>query len=203
MIIPARISRLKTADATPMLTVGDKLPAFNLDAVVTLEPGKEFQKISDRTYQGEGKWLVLFSWPMDFTFICPTEIAEFGKQNGQFLERDAQVLGVSTDTHFVHLAWRKDHPDLRNLPYPMLADTRRELSTQLGILHKTDGVPLRATFIVDPDGIIRWASVNDLSVGRNVTEVLRVLDGLQTDELCPCNWKQGEETLSQKMKKAG
>jgi peroxiredoxin (alkyl hydroperoxide reductase subunit C) len=139
---------------------------------------------------------------MDFTFICPTEIAEFGKQNGQFLERDAQVLGASTDTHFVHLAWRKDHPDLRSLPYPMLADTRRELSTQLGILHKQDGVPLRATFIVDPEGIIRWASVNDLSVGRNVSEVLRVLDGLQTDELCPCNWKQGEETLSQKMKKA-
>jgi peroxiredoxin (alkyl hydroperoxide reductase subunit C) len=84
----------------------------------------------------------------------------------------------------------------------MLADTRRELCTQLGILHKQDGVPLRATFIVDPEGIIRWASVNDLSVGRNVSEVLRVLDGLQTDELCPCNWKQGEETLSQKMKKA-
>jgi len=183
-----------------MLTVGDKFPAFNLKAAVSLEKGKEFKDITDKDYAG--KWKVVFFWPMDFTFICPTEIAEFGKQNGQFLERDAQVLGVSTDTQFVHLAWRKDHPDLRNLPYPMLADTRRELSTQLGILHKQDGVPLRATFIVDPEGTIRWASVNDLSVGRNVSEVLRVLDGLQTDELCPCNWKQGEETLSQKMKKA-
>ena len=183
-----------------MLTVGDRLPEFKVQAVTGLESGKEFSEITHETYRG--RWLVLFAWPMDFTFICPTEIAEFGKQNGQFLERDAQVLGASTDTHFVHLAWRKDHPDLRTLPFPMLADTRRELSTQLGILHKTDGVPLRATFIVDPEGIIRWASVNDLSVGRNVSEVLRVLDGLQTDELCPCNWKQGEETLSQKMKKA-
>src|SRR5499433_1657232 len=183
-----------------MLTVGDKFPEFNLKAAVSLEKGKEFKDITGKDFAG--KWKVVFFWPMDFTFICPTEIAEFGKQNGQFLERDAQVLGVSTDTHFVHLAWRKDHPDLKNLPFPMLADTRRELSSQLGILHKTDGVPLRATFIVDPEGIIRWASVNDLSVGRNVGEVLRVLDGLQTDELCPCNWKQGEETLTEKMKKA-
>src|SRR5262250_3454737 len=183
-----------------MLTVGDRFPAFHLKAAVSLEKGKEFKDITDKDFAG--KWKVVFFWPMDFTFICPTEIAEFGKQNGQFLERDAQVLGASTDTHFVHLAWRKDHPDLRHLPYPMLADTRRELSTQLGILHKTDGVPLRATFIVDPEGIIRWASVNDLSVGRNVDEVIRVLDGLQTDELCPCNWKQGEETLTEKFKKA-
>ena len=176
-----------------MLTVGDNLPAFNLQAAVSLEKGKEFQEITDKSYKG--KWLVLFYWPMDFTFICPTEIAEFGRQQGKFAERDAQVLGASTDTHFVHLAWRRDHPDLKNLPFPMLADTKRELAQQLGILHKQAGVALRATFIVDPTGTIRWASVNDLSVGRNVPEVLRVLDGLQTDELCPCNWKQGEKTL--------
>jgi peroxiredoxin (alkyl hydroperoxide reductase subunit C) len=132
---------------------------------------------------------------MDFTFVCPTEIAEFGRRNRDFRDRDAQVLGASTDTQFVHLAWRNDHEDLRDLSYPMLADTKRELSTELGILHKNDGVPLRATFIVDPEGIIRFASVNDLSVGRNVDEVLRVLDALQTDELCPCNWKKGEPTL--------
>ena len=104
------------------------------------------------------------------------------------------MLGASTDTHFVHLAWRKDHPDLKGLPFPMLADTKRELSEALGVLHR-DGVALRATFIVDPDHIIRHVSVNDLSVGRNVDEVLRVLDALQTDELCPCNWKRGEATL--------
>ena len=176
-----------------MLTVGDKFPEFQLQAVVSLEKGKEFQTISNDTYAD--KWQVVFFWPMDFTFICPTEIAEFGKRNADFNDRDAQVLGASTDTHFVHLAWRNNHEDLRDLPYPMLADTKRELSTALGILHKTEGVALRATFIVDPDGIIRWATVNDLSVGRNVDEVIRVLDALQTDELCPCNWTKGEKTL--------
>jgi alkyl hydroperoxide reductase subunit AhpC len=135
--------------------------------------------------------------------VCPTEIAAFGKKSRDFADRDAQVLGASTDSHYVHLAWRKDHKDLRDLPFPMLADTKRELSSALGILHKQDGVPLRATFIVDPQGVIRFASVNDLSVGRNVDEVLRVLDGLQTDELCACNWKKGEETLSAQLKKAG
>jgi peroxiredoxin (alkyl hydroperoxide reductase subunit C) len=176
-----------------MLTVGDKLPEFHLQAAVSLETGKEFSPITHQSYPG--KWLVLFLWPMDFTFICPTEIAEFGKHNQDFLDRDAQVLGASTDTHFVHLAWRRDHADLKDLPYPMLADTKRELSTALGVLHKEDGVALRATFIVDPQGIIRHVSVNDLSVGRNVDEVLRVLDALQTDELCPCNWKKGDPTL--------
>jgi peroxiredoxin (alkyl hydroperoxide reductase subunit C) len=132
---------------------------------------------------------------MDFTFVCPTEIAAFGQRERDFHARDAQLLGGSTDTHYVHLAWRQQHPDLRSLPYPMLADTRRELSSALGVLHRDAGVPLRATFIVDPQGTIRFASVNDLSVGRNVDEVLRVLDALQTDELCPCNWRKGEPTL--------
>ena len=176
-----------------MLTVGDKFPEFELQAAVSLEKGKEFQEITNRTYAG--KWQVVFFWPMDFTFICPTEIAEFGKRYRDFIDREAQVLGASTDTHFVHLAWRHQHSDLKNLPYPMLADTKRELATALGILDKNEGVALRATFIVDPDGIIRWVSVNDLSVGRNVEETLRVLDALQTDELCPCNWRKGEETL--------
>jgi lipoyl-dependent peroxiredoxin subunit C len=176
-----------------VLTVGDKFPEFRLQAVVSREKGREFQEVTERSHPG--KWKVVFFWPMDFTFICPTEIAEFGRRNRDFADRDAQLLGVSTDTHFVHLAWRRDHEDLRELPYPMLADTKRELSTALGILHKQDGVALRATFIVDPEGVIRFATVNDLSVGRNVDEVLRVLDALQTDELCPCNWQKGEPTL--------
>lgn len=183
-----------------MLTIGDKLPEFNVQACVSLEKGKEFATISNET--NAGKWQVLFFWPMDFTFICPTEIAEFGRRNADFIDREAQILGASTDTQFVHLAWRNNHPDLKDLPYPMLADTKRELSTALGILHKDAGVALRATFIVDPQGIIRWVSVNDLSVGRNVDETLRVLDGLQTDEFCPCNWKAGDETLTQAMTKA-
>lgn len=177
-----------------MLTVGDKFPEFALQAVTSREKGKEFQQITHKSYPG--KWLVVFFWPMDFTFICPTEIAEFGRRSGDFSDRDAQVLGVSTDTHFVHLAWRNNHDDLRDLKIPMVADTKRELSQALGVLHKTDGVALRATFIVDPEGIIRHVSVNDLSVGRNVAETLRVLDGLQTDELCPCNWEKGQPTLN-------
>jgi lipoyl-dependent peroxiredoxin subunit C len=176
-----------------MLTVGDKFPEFRLTAVVGLEQGGEFQEITDRSFPG--RWRVVFFWPMDFTFICPTEIAEFGHRIGDFKDRDAQVLGASTDTHYVHLAWRRSHPDLKDLPYPMLADTKRELVVALGVLHQRDGVPLRATFIVDPEGTIRHASVNDLSVGRNVEEVLRVLDALQTDALCPCNWKKGDPTL--------
>jgi peroxiredoxin (alkyl hydroperoxide reductase subunit C) len=177
-----------------MLTIGDKLPKFDLKAVVGLEHGREFADITDQSHPG--KWRVLFFWPMDFTFVCPTEIAEFGQANEEFKARSAQVLGASTDTHYVHLAWRERHPALRDLPFPMLADTKRELSTALGILHKTDGVALRATFLVDPEGTIRWVSVNDLSVGRNIPEVLRVLDALQTGELTPCNWQKGQPTLA-------
>ena len=176
-----------------MLTVGDRLPEFALQAVVSTEKGREFARVTRADY--EGKWLVLFFWPMDFTFICPTEIAEFSNRARDFADRDAQVLGASTDTHFVHLGWRRSHEDLRDLEIPMLADTKKELASALGILHKEDGVALRATFIVDPEGIIRWVSVNDLNVGRNVPEVLRTLDALQTDELCPCNWQKGEATL--------
>lgn len=176
-----------------MLTVGDKLPEFKLNAVVSREQGKEFQEISAASFPG--KWKVLFFWPLDFTFVCPTEIAEFGRRTQDFRDRDAEVLGASIDSQYVHLAWGNQHPDLKNLPFPMLADVKRELSSALGVLHKTDGVALRATFIIDPEGIIRFASVHDLSVGRNVEEVLRTLDALQTDELCPCNWKKGDPTL--------
>jgi peroxiredoxin (alkyl hydroperoxide reductase subunit C) len=176
-----------------MIGIRETFPAFKLQACVSLEKGKEFQEITNESYAG--KWLVVFAWPMDFTFVCPTEIAEFGKKNGDFADRDAQVLGISTDSHFVHHAWRTHHADLKNLPFPMLADIKRELCEALGILDPEAGVALRATFIVDPQGVVRWVSVNDLKVGRNVDEVLRVLDALQTDELCPCNWKNGDATL--------
>ena len=131
--------------------------------------------------------------PAELTF--EDVVQRFGDLNAQFRDRDCQVLAASTDTEFVHLAWRKDHKDLRFLPFPMLADTAKRLSSALGILDAEEGVAKRATFLVDPEGIIRFAYVTDGSVGRNPQEVLRVLDALQTDELCPCNWKQGEETL--------
>ena len=175
-----------------MLTVGDKLPQFSLKATVSEELDTAFTTIGNDTYAG--KWLVLFFWPKDFTFVCPTEIAEFGRKSGDFADRDAQVLGASVDSEFVHLAWRKDHKDLRGLPFPMLADIRKDLSKALGILDE-EGVAKRATFVVDPQGVIRFASVTDMNVGRNVNEVVRVLDALQTDELCPCNWQRGDATL--------
>lgn len=178
-----------------MLGVGDKFPAFSLKAAVdtTADMDKAFTTITDGDYSD--KWKLFFFWPMDFTFVCPTEIAAFGKLNSEFADRDTQVLGGSTDSEFVHRAWRNDHADLKDLPFPMLADTQRELSTKLDILDREAGVCQRATFLVDPEGIIRFVSVNDLSVGRNPEEVLRVLDALQTDELCPCNWNKGEEVL--------
>jgi peroxiredoxin (alkyl hydroperoxide reductase subunit C) len=176
-----------------MLTIGDHFPPFTLKAVVSTDPKTAFTTISNET--DAGKWKVVFFWPKDFTFVCPTEISSFGKLYNDFVDRDTVVYGVSTDSEFVHLAWRQHHPDLRDLPFPMLADIKRELSEALGILDKEEGVCLRATFIVDPAGVIRFVCVNDLNVGRNTAEVLRVLDALQTDELCPCNWQKGDEVL--------
>jgi peroxiredoxin (alkyl hydroperoxide reductase subunit C) len=175
-----------------MLTVLDRFPEFSLKATVSDDLDDAFETVNNDSFQG--KWKVVFFWPKDFTFVCPTEIAEFGRKNQDFADRDAQVLGCSVDSEFVHLAWRKDHPDLKGLPFPMLSDLNKDLGSALGILDE-EGVAKRATFIVDPHGIIRFASVTDMNVGRNVNEVLRVLDALQTDELCPCNWQSGEETL--------
>ena len=176
-----------------MLTVGDKFPSFDLNAVVDVDPAKAFERITDQS--NKGKWKIVFFWPKDFTFVCPTEIAAFGKLNGDFNDRDAVVYGASVDSEFVHLAWRQNHADLKDLPFAMLADVKRELTIALGILDKNEGVAMRATYIVDPEGIIRFASVTDLNVGRNTQEVLRVLDALQTDELCPCNWQKGQDVL--------
>ncbi|HLU61439.1 MAG TPA: peroxiredoxin [Gammaproteobacteria bacterium] len=178
-----------------MLTVGDKFPEFKMKAAVSnVADDNAFIDVTHESYPG--KWKVIFFYPKDFTFVCPTEIAAFGKLNSEFQDRDAQVLGGSVDNEYVHIAWRQQKEELRDLPFPLFSDLNRKLSTALGILDEEEGVAKRATFIVDPDNIIRFAMVTDMNVGRNVDEVLRVLDALQTDELCPCNWKQGEKTLS-------
>jgi lipoyl-dependent peroxiredoxin subunit C len=176
-----------------MITVGEKFPTFELTAVVDLDPKKAFQTITESSYPG--KWKVYFFWPKDFTIICPTEIAAFGKMNQEFADRNTQVLGTSIDSEFVHLAWRNNNPDLKELPFPMLSDIKRNLSERLGILDLTAGVSQRATFIVDNENIIRFVYVTDLTAGRNPQEVLRVLDALQSDELCPSSWQKGEETI--------
>ena len=176
-----------------MLGIGKQFPEYRLNAVVSTDQSKAFQSIETSTHAG--KWRVIFFWPMDFTFVCPTEIAAFGKLEKEFRARDAQLLGASTDSEFVHLAWRRDKDELKDLPFPMLADVKRELTTALGILDAEAGVAQRATYIIDPQGVIRFVYVTDLNVGRNPQEVLRVLDALQTDELCPCNWQKGDDTL--------
>ena len=176
-----------------MLAIGQKFPSFNLVGVVSSEVKTAFNAISNPHH--EGKWMVAFFWPKDFTFVCPTEIAAFGELNNAFKERDAQILGFSTDSEFVHLAWKQHKDELKDLPFPMVSDLKRELSAALGILDPQAGVAQRATYIVDPEGIIRFVMVTDLNVGRNPHEVLRVLDALQTDELCPCNWQKGDAVI--------
>ena len=179
--------------ASNFISIGDRFPEFSKKSVVSIEKGKEFKEVDSKDL--DGKWTVMFWWPKDFTFVCPTEIAEFNKNYTNFTDRDTLLLGASTDTEYVHLAWRKDHKDLRDLQFPMISDTSRSLAEELGILSADEKIAYRATYIIDPSGIVRWVCINDLSVGRNVDEVLRVLDALQTDELCPCNWVKGDETL--------
>lgn len=176
-----------------MLTIGDKFPNFNLKAVVSNSISEAFKTVS--TSDDAGKWKIFFFWPKDFTFVCPTEISGFADLNDEFTKRNARIYGLSTDSEFVHLAWRKESAELQNLPFPMLSDITRTLSETLGILHKTEGVCLRATYIVDPENTIRHMSVNDLSVGRNPQEVLRLLDAFQTGELTACSWKKGDPVI--------
>lgn len=174
--------------------LGSHFPTFTLEGIISLDKGKEFQTFHNEHFKD--KWAVVFFWPFDFTFVCPTEISEFNKEFEEFALRDTNLYGVSADSHFVHLAWRKSHKDLENLKFPMLADYKKELSTSLSILDHVSGAPLRATFIIDPLGAIRFVSIHDMKVGRNVKEILRTLDALQTDELCPCNWQKGDQILS-------
>jgi len=178
-----------------MLTIGDTFPAFELQACVSLEKGKEFAMISSEDHKKQGKWLVVFFWPYDFSTLCPTEIIGFNEKYEEFLERDALVYGGSTDTATVHLAWRNHHEGLKDLKFPMLSDHAKKLTTELGILMGKDEVAMRATFIADPSGIIKWVSVNHIIVGRNIDEVLRTLDALQMNALTPCNWKKGDKVL--------
>ena len=176
-----------------MLGVGEKFPAFELTGVLPGDAPEALKPCDSRDYAG--KWRVLFFWPKDFTFVCPTELVGFGELQSEFQKRNAELLGASVDSEYVHLAWRRERAELRDLPFPMLSDVKRELSGALGILDPKAGVAQRATYIVDPEGVIRFIYVTDLSVGRSPAEVLRVLDALQTGELCPVNWKAGEQTL--------
>ena len=176
-----------------MLTVGDKLPELTLPVQqgTSALPAGETINLAETN----GKWKILFYWPKDFTFVCPTEIVGYGELKKDFADRDAVLIGASTDTAHVHFAWRRSDEQLANADFPWIADNGRLLADALGIVDRNEHVAYRATFIVDPDNIIQHVTVNGLNVGRNPQETLRVLDALQTDELCPCNWTAGEEVL--------
>lgn len=173
-----------------MLTVGDRFPEYAVDACVGSDP-ESLTQIKSSDY--DGKWVVYFFYPKDFTFICPTEIAEFNRQLAEFKDRDCEVVGGSTDNEYSHLAWCQQHDDLKDLQYPLIG--AQKLAGDLGILDPEANVCLRATFVVDGDGVIQYAAANRLSVGRNMAELIRVIDAIQSDELCPCNWQKGDPTL--------
>ena len=182
-----------------MLGVGEKLPNFK---VVGVKPGfmrheergeSAFEDITQDSFPG--KWKVIFFYPKDFTFVCPTEIAEFAKLNREFEDRDAVVMGGSTDNEHSKLGWRREHPDLHNLAIWNFADSSAKFAQALGVLDPEAGVAQRATFVVDPHGVVQHVYVTNLNVGRNPQDTLRVLDALQTDELCPCNRAVGGEVL--------
>ena len=176
--------------------VGTMAPHFEVSAYDRTKEatGNPFTtvKLSDLA----GKWVCLFFYPLDFTFVCPTEIVAFNKALGDFGDRNCVVLTASTDSVYSHKGWCDNHEELKGLKYPMLSDMTRKLSADYNVLDEEKGLAYRGIFLIDPAGILRWMAIHDLGVGRNVAEVLRVLDALQTDKLCPCNWKAGDKTLN-------
>lgn len=181
-----------------MKTIGDKVTSFAVTGVKpgALNPDNAFETITDKSF--EGKWKVIVYYPKDFTFVCPTEIVAYDKLNQDFADRDAVLLIGSTDNEFCKIAWRNAHEDLKKTTSWSFADVSRgenSLAEQLGVFYEPAGAALRATFIVDPDNVIQHVTVNNLNVGRSPEETLRVLDALQTGELCACNRTVGGETL--------
>lgn len=176
--------------------VGKQAPNFEMDAVMA---NKEFGKVSLEELKKAGKWTVLFFYPMDFTFVCPTEITAMSDRYEDFKALDAEVIGVSTDTIHTHLAWintDRSENGLGDLNYPLAADTNHVVSQEYGVLIEEEGVALRGLFIINPEGELMYQVVNHNNIGRDVDETLRVLQALQTGGLCPVNWKPGQETLN-------
>ena len=184
-----------------MLGIGEAFPKFEANACVRQRGDAPFQPVTQVSFPGQ--WVVYFFWPRDFTPVCATEVSAFAALAAEFRNRDAQIVGVSGDSEFVHMAWSQnaDQPD--ELPFPFVADVKRTLTAALGVLDPIEFVPRRATYLVDPSGVIRHVSVNDYSVGRNPSEILRVLDALQTDDLCPSNWEKGAATIARNQAASG
>jgi len=180
-----------------MKTVGDKLESFVVTGVKPGQPEDAFFPITEESFPG--KWKVIVYYPKDFTFVCPTEIVAYDKLAQDFEDRDAVLLTGSTDNEFCKVAWQKAHPDLQKIKHIQFADVSRDweksLIQQLGYFYEPAGAALRVTLIVDPKNEIQHVTVNNLNVGRNPEETLRILDALQTGELCACNRAVGGETL--------
>ena len=172
------------------LQVSRPAPLFRAQALA----GREFENVSLEGLRGQ--WVLLLFYPMDFTFVCPTELVALNELHGQFQARGCTVLAASTDTVYSHLGWVQADPRLGALRYPILGDVTKQIARSYGVLLEEQGIALRGTFLIDPEGVLRWSCVNDLGTGRSIEEFLRVLDALQTGELCPANWKKGERTLS-------
>lgn len=169
------------------MKIGERVPDLSADAYVA----GQFKKVRLGSYKG--KWVVLFFYPLDFTFVCPTEIRAFSSKHKEFEKLNAIVLGASTDSQFSHKAWfERDLPDVK---FPVIADTARQWSKAFDVLKEDQGIAYRGTFIIDPEGVVRYAVVSDLNVGRSVEETMRVLQAFQTGELCPIEWKPGTKTL--------
>lgn len=177
-------------DELNLLAIGKPAPSFkdvpayvdgNIDAKISLEDNK-------------GKWTLLFFYPLDFTFVCPTELIKLGELYEDFKAANCEVLGASIDSVFSHQAWAQADERIGNIKFPILSDLTKELSYDYQVLHD-DGMSFRGAFLIDPDGVLRSMTVNDLPVGRNPEEILRTLKALQTGDLCPVNWDEGQETL--------
>lgn len=180
------------------LLVGNKAPIFKGEAVVggpssSLTPDNAFKNISLEDYKG--KWVVFFFYPLDFTFVCPTEIASFGHNIDKFKELNTEVVGCSTDSKFSHLAWRTHESDLKDLPFPLLADFTGENARNYEVYKEATGYALRGLYIIDPEGVIQYSVIHPEAVGRSAEETIRVLQALQTGKLTACGWKPGDNTL--------
>ncbi len=170
------------------IQVGSPAPDFTAQAVLS---NGEFKEVKLSDYKG--KWVVLFFYPLDFTFVCPTEITSFNKHYDDFVKANTEILGGSIDSVYSHLAWINN--GLGKMKFPLFSDITKQISRDYGVLLEDKGIALRGTFIIDPDGILRSAVVNDTNTGRNVNETLRTLKAMETGELTPCDWEPGQETL--------
>ena len=184
--------QLMKGESDTMLTIDDKLPSIT----VAVQRGGDLSGETLDLGASNGRWKILFFWPKNFTAVCPTDIVGYGQLQKSFDERGADLIGASTDTAPMHLAWRKSDRNLAACDFPWIADDKCELAKAMGIHDPVEGLARRATFIVDPDNAIQHVTVNAKIVGRNPEEILRVLDALLTGEECPCNWVPGDEFVT-------